>query len=93
LKNQFAKALVFKDCDIDLDKDIRRLALDGDDPNRSGSQRVFKYREISRCLPQRAKYPLSNPARRVDPEPALVMASARDSHLGFSRIYELLAKA
>jgi hypothetical protein len=42
LKNQFAKALVFKDCDIDLDKDIRRLALDGDDPNCSGSDRVFK---------------------------------------------------
>src|SRR6266850_7865319 len=43
---------------IDLDKDIRRLALDGDDPNWSGSQRV----------PHRAKYPLSNPARRVDGE-------------------------
>ena len=78
---------------IDLDKDIRRLPLDGDDPNWPGSERVFKYREISRGLPPRAKYPLSHPAWRYgEREPALVMASARDSQLGFSRIYDYFQK-
>ena len=95
-----AEAILLKACVLHprcdrpsiLIKTFGACALDGDNPTGQEARRVFKYREISRGLPHRAKYPFSNPARRVDGErkPALVMASARDSHLGFSRIYYYL---
>jgi hypothetical protein len=80
---------------IDLDKDIRRLAVDGDEAQLvrkpASVQNTVKYHEVCRSV----QNPPSNPARRVDGErePALVMASARDSHLGFSRIYNYFSKA